>query len=118
MIIGGCFMAKLHMQGKGDLREVAQKINDNLSGKILSLTKEGEFYSDNTYFVVYEKYFMRSENRASLSIVLIDRGGMIEIQAIGAAAGTGAIFKFSWGSESDFVYSLQSVLIGLGFAAI
>ena len=61
-------------------------------------------YGDTNVAVrVYDKYFMRNGNRASLSLTVVGKGSDIFISAIGAGGGKGIIFNFSFGAESDMV---------------
>ena len=52
---------------------------------------------------VYDKYFMRNGNRASLSLTVAGHGSDIFISAIGAGGGQGVIFNFSLGAEEELV---------------
>lgn len=52
---------------------------------------------------VYDKYFYRSSNRASLSLSVISSGDQIHVSAIGAGGGQGVFFRFSWGAESSIL---------------
>ena len=50
---------------------------------------------------VYDKYFMRNGNRASLNVTIVGSGSDIFISAIGAGGGKGVFFNYSLGAESE-----------------
>ena len=56
-----------------------------------------------TYFIVIERYFFRTGNRASLSIVISSEDEFRSIiEAVGSGGGQGMIFKFDWGVKESF----------------
>ncbi len=65
--------------------------------------------------MVFEKYYMRSSNRASLTVALTSKNDEIVVDAIGAGGGQGVFFRFSWGAEEDFVSSIENILSGRNF---
>jgi hypothetical protein len=65
--------------------------------------------------LVFEKYYMRSSNRASLSVCVIGHGAEVLVDAVGAGGGQGVFFKFSWGAEENFVDVVRQVLSPRGF---
>ncbi len=66
--------------------------------------------------LVFEKYYMRASNRASLSVMIVeDTDGSVTIDAVGAGGGQGVVFSFSWGAEDSFVGVLQKILNRHGF---
>jgi hypothetical protein len=66
--------------------------------------------------LVFEKYYMRSDNRASLSVMLTQEGDKVNVDAVGAGGGQGALFRFSWGAEENFVSIVQRILSVRGFS--
>ena len=52
---------------------------------------------------VYDKYFMRNGNRASLSVTAVESDGKVFVSAIGAGGGQGILFNFSLGAEGEMV---------------
>ena len=115
-------MARITMQGKGNSREIVQYLGDEMlkTGMSVELLESFErmFHGVTVYTLVFEKYFMRSSNRASLTAVIMDQEGEILVDIIGSAGGQGVFFKMSWGAEEDFIYSLESILETLGFSRI
>jgi hypothetical protein len=75
------------------------------SGITMNLVDESNYTIGDTSIAVrvYDKYFMRNGNRASLSLTVVGHGNDIFISAIGAGGGQGIIFNFSLGAESDMV---------------
>ena len=61
---------------------------------------------------VYDKYFMRNGNRASLSLTVVGSGEDVFVSAIGAGGGAGVIFNFSLGAEAELVELVQQLLEG------
>ena len=64
--------------------------------------------------LVFEKYFMRAGNYASLTLVLSGRDGDVGVDIIGAGGRQGLI-SVSWGTEESFVNSAREVLERHGF---
>ena len=65
--------------------------------------------------LVFEKYFMRAGNYASLTVVLSGRDGDLGVDLIGAGARQGVLSLTSWGTEESFVASAEQVLRRHGF---
>ena len=84
--------------------------NDILnSGISMNLVDESNYISRDTKIAVrvYDKYFMRNGNRASLSVTVVGHGSEIFISAIGAGGGQGIIFNFSLGAEDNMIAIVQ-----------
>ena len=96
-------MAQLSMTGTGDAREIANTLIGEVQNSAMScqlVDRVGRELDGLTYeLLVFEKYYMRSSNRASLSIVVIGRGEDVFVDAVGAGGGQGVFFKFSWGRK-------------------
>lgn len=113
-------MASVSLKGQGDIAEIAGLIEKGVleSGVSCELIdtivrKVGE---DTAILLVFEKYYMRSSNRASLSVMLTeDDGDIIYVDAVSAGGGQGALFRFSWGAEESFVSIVPQILSGRGF---
>jgi len=99
-------MAVIHLEGNITLIQTIDLIKTEFPNRALSLemVDEGLIKGDtDAYLIVFEKYFMRVSNRVSLSIMLSEVNHKTQIIAISSGAGTGALFKFGWGSEEDFL---------------
>jgi len=100
-------MAKYEKTISGRFEEVLHRLESDIgsSGLTMNLVDESNYtYGDTNIAVrVYDKYFMRNGNRASLSLTVVSKGSDIFISAIGAGGGKGIIFNFSLGAEDDMV---------------
>ena len=100
-------MAKYERNVIGQFQEVINRLQNDIdnSGITMNLVDESNYTSGDTNIAVrvYDKYFMRNGNRASLSLTVVGRGNDIFISAIGAGGGQGILFNFSLGAEEDMV---------------
>jgi hypothetical protein len=100
-------MAKFEKTITGQFDEVVDKLQEDISnsGLTMNLVDESNCTIGDTKVAVrvYDKYFMRNGNRASLSLTVAGHGDEIFISAIGAGGGQGIIFNFSLGAEDDMV---------------
>lgn len=98
-------MAKYEKQVYGDFQTIVNQLDEYImrSGISMELVDESNYKSANTQVAirVYDKYFMRNGNRASLSLTVVDSGREIVITAIGAGGGKGVILNFSLGAETE-----------------
>lgn len=60
--------------------------------------------------LVFEKYFMRTSSRASLSVVLENVNGQTWVGYTGSGGGQGAVFGFDWGTADDFAGVVTAAL--------
>ncbi|MCY6370651.1 DUF6054 family protein [Clostridium ganghwense] len=100
-------MAKFEQSITGKFEDVLRHLENDISnsGMTMNLVAESNYSSGDTKIAVrvYDKYFMRNGNRASLSLTIVGHGMDIFISAIGAGGGQGIIFNFSLGAEDDMV---------------
>ena len=100
-------MAKFEKTIVGNFEEVITRLQNEImnSGMSMELVDESNYNSGDTNIAVrvYDKYFMRNGNRASLSLTVAGHGNDIFISAIGAGGGQGIIFNFSLGAEEELV---------------
>lgn len=100
-------MAKYEKTITGQFESVINRLQEDIinSGITMNLVDESNFTFEDTNIAVrvYDKYFMRNGNRASLSLTVVGHGNDIFISAIGAGGGQGIIFNFSLGAEDDMV---------------
>lgn len=98
-------MAKYEIQVNGDFQTIVDQLDKDIMNSALSmeLVDESNYKNGNTQVAVrvYDKYFMRNGNRASLSLTIVDNGSEIFISAIGAGGGKGIVFNYSLGAESE-----------------
>jgi hypothetical protein len=67
------------------------------------------------YLLVFEKYFFRASNRASLTVLLIGDQQQTTVRSIGSGGGQGIFFRFSYGAESSFANQVTKLLSTHGF---
>ena len=100
-------MAKYEKTMTGQFESVINHLQEYIinSGITMNLVDESNYTFGDTNIAVrvYDKYFMRNGNRASLSLTVVGHGKDIFISAIGAGGGQGIIFNFSLGAEDDMV---------------
>lgn len=100
-------MAKYEKIITGQFESVVARLHEDIinSGMTMNLVDESNYtFGDANIAVrVYDKYFMRNGNRASLSLTVAGHGNDIFVSAIGAGGGQGIIFNFSLGAEDDMV---------------
>jgi hypothetical protein len=112
-------MASLSMKGTGDAQEIANVLISGVQNSAMScqlVDRISRSLDDFTYdLLVFEKYYMRSSNRASLSVCVIGRGAEVIVDAVGAGGGQGVLFRFSWGAEENFVNVVRQLLSPMGF---
>ncbi|SHE88228.1 DUF6054 family protein [Alkalibacter saccharofermentans] len=112
-------MASLSMYGPGDVESVSNALSNDIlnSGVSCELvdTINRTVGQTSICIMVFEKYYMRSSNRASLTVSVIGDNKNVCVDAIGAGGGQGAFFRFSWGAEEDFVAEVEKSLKKFGF---
>ncbi len=106
-------MAKYEKSMIGEFEKVITQLQDDIENRGISinLVDESNYTSGDTQIAVrvYDKYFMRNGNRASLSLTVVGNGNNIFISAIGAGGGKGVIFNFSLGAEDDLVWIVEKM---------
>ena len=113
-------MAQQSFNGKGDVKTIAKMIIDEVQAAGVTNSLVGSASRENgdttVVFLVFEKYYMRASNRASLSLMMIQgRDGTVTIDAVSSGGGQGVFFSFSWGAEEHFMSLLQRILTQRGF---
>lgn len=107
-------MAKFEKQVTGDFCRVLAALEDAILSKGVSmqLVDKSDYSAGGTIIAVrvFDKYYMRNGNRASLTVTLVGHGTDIFVSAIGAGGGQGVFINFSWGAESDLVTIVEESL--------
>lgn len=107
-------MAKYEKIIKGDFYSIVTNINEKIlnSAMSMNLVDESNYVHGDTLVAVrvYDKYFMRNESRASLTLTIVGNDSEIFISAIGAGGGSGIIFNFSLGAENDLVNVVETAV--------
>lgn len=60
--------------------------------------------------LIFEKYYMRSSNRAGLIVIFDNTKGETEVRAIATASSQGMIFNFDWGAADSFIRNIWNIL--------
>lgn len=91
--------------------EVLQEslIGGSISGAIVDVYERamGEYQM---IVCVLEKYYMRTSNRASLTVTFDNFGDYTRVHAAASGGGEGIFFRFDWGAGESFVNSMESAL--------
>ena len=62
------------------------------------------------FVFILEKYYMRSSNRASLTVTIDNFEEQTKVHAVAAGAGEGVFFRFDWGASRSFAASVETAL--------
>jgi hypothetical protein len=104
-------VAKYEKTITGQFDHVLDHLRNDISNSGMSTRLVDESYhsSGNTQIavLVYDKYFMRNGNRASLSLTVVGYGREVFISAIGSGGGQGIFLNFSLGAEDNLVAIVQ-----------
>lgn len=107
-------MAKYEKLITGNFEEVLSQLDQDINNNGISMQLVDESnYSNNNMNIairVYDKYFMRNGNRASLSLTVVGNGNSVFVSAIGAGGGQGVFFNFSLGAEEEMVAIVQECI--------
>lgn len=113
-------MASLSMTGKGSAAQIASMLmneipNSGMSCELVDSVRR-TVGGSSLYVMVFEKYYWRASNRASLTVVISGADDdTVFVDAIGSGGGQGPIFKMSWSAEDDFVGTVAHILQPRGF---
>lgn len=112
-------MAKTTRYGTGAAPQVADMLAERIEASGMSCSLVDSMRRDLgeavVIVMVFEKYFMRASNRASLTVIVTGLDNEVQVDAIGSGGGQGAIFSFSWGAEDSFVGTVDRILTESGF---
>lgn len=115
-------MAKISMQGKGNGEEIVHFIIEEMgrSGKSVELIDSvtRRIGDATVYVMVFEKFFIRSSNWASLTVIVTAENDDIIVVAICAGGAQDFLMKLSWGAEESFVSSIENILSRENFTRI
>lgn len=62
------------------------------------------------HVVVLEKYYMRSGNRASLTVTIDNLDGQTKVHAVASGGSEGVFMRFDWGAGNNFANIVESAL--------
>ncbi len=62
------------------------------------------------HVVVLEKYYMRSNNRTSLTVTIDNLDGQTKVHAVASGGSEGIFMRFDWGAGNNFANSVETAL--------
>lgn len=111
-------MAKFEKLVSGDFDFVVSRLDSDIleSGLSMNPVDRSDYRTGNARVAVrvYDKYFMRNGNRASLSVTVVDGGSGVFVSAIGAGGGSGVLFNFSLGAEAELTDVVAESIARMG----
>lgn len=94
--------------------EAAEKVKDavgtSFSGEILDEYRRILPNGKEIVMVVFEKYYMRSSNRATLTFLADNLEEATKVHLAAGGGGNGMIFRFDWGAGGSFAALAVSAL--------
>ena len=84
-------------------------VRGSISGTLVDryVRRLGEY---EVYVVMLEKYYMRSNNRASLSVTIDNLEGKTKVHAVASGGSEGIFIRFDWGAGNNFANSVETAL--------
>ncbi len=115
-------MAKQSFRKNEDINVTLKFLQENLPsmGITMELVDRSILHIDNTtiHLLVYEKYYYRSRNRTSLSVLVVGNNHEVHIDLISSGGGAGVFIRWSLGAENSFVNQVSSLLRRYGYSII
>ncbi len=98
--------------------ETAQRLaegiaNSGLSAKLIDRYRIRTPEGRQAEILVFEKYFMRTSNRASLTVTVDNLQNGTRVHAAASGGGKDTLFSFDWGAGGSFEQSVEDSLRGL-----
>lgn len=66
--------------------------------------------SSEVHVLIMEKYYMRSNNRASITATIDNFEGETRVHVVAAGSSEGMFFRFDWGAGNSFATSVERAL--------
>ncbi|MGN7386417.1 DUF6054 family protein [Sporosarcina sp. SAFN-015] len=66
--------------------------------------------SSEVHVLIMEKYYMRSNNRASVTTTIDNFDGATRVHVVAAGSSEGVFFRFDWGAGNSFATSVERSL--------
>ncbi|WP_172370661.1 DUF6054 family protein [Sporosarcina jiandibaonis] len=60
--------------------------------------------------IILEKFYMRTNNRASLTVTIDNFDGETNVRAVAAGTSEGLVMRFDWGAGKNFSNSVENAL--------
>ncbi|MCG7343118.1 DUF6054 family protein [Sporosarcina sp. ACRSL] len=80
-------------------------ISGTLVDHYVRTTGSAEFH-----VLIMEKYYMRSNNRASVTATIDNFDGKTRVHVVAAGSSEGVFFRFDWGAGNNFATSVERAL--------
>ena len=62
------------------------------------------------HVIILEKYYIRTSNRASLTVTIDNFGGDTKVHAVASGSLAGPYVRIDWGAKKDFLNSVEAAL--------
>ena len=84
-------------------------VTGSISGTLVDryMRKQGAY---EVHVIVLEKYYMRSSNRASLTVTIDNLEEQTKVHAVASGGSQGMFMRFDWGAGNDFANSVETAL--------
>lgn len=95
-------------------QEAAQKVKNavggSFSGQVLDEYVRSLPDGKEIIMILFEKYYMRSKNRATLTFLADNLEGKTKVHLSAGGGSEGVIFRFDWGAGASFNELAKSAL--------
>lgn len=101
---------KVDLQPVEAMNKIRAGVTDgSISGKLIDhyVRTVGDYQ---VVVFVLEKYFMRTSNRASMTVTIDNFEGTTKVHAAASGSGEGVFFRFDWGAGDSFANSVERAL--------
>ena len=95
-----------------ELAEIAEKVR-RINATLVT-QRERYFDGSAVILLIFEKYYMRADGYASLTVLLSEDGPVQNADVIGYGGGQG-LLNLSWGANEDFADMAADILEKCGF---
>lgn len=84
-------------------------INGSISGTLVDHYVRNAGTTE-MHVIIMEKYYMRSNNRASVTSTIDNFDGVTRVHVVAAGSSEGVFFRFDWGAGNNFANSVEWAL--------
>jgi len=84
-------------------------VENSISGQLIDQYSISRTDGTRIEVLVFEKHYMRADNRLTLTVTIDDFEGKTRVHFVGGGGGEG-IFRFDWGAANSFEGSLLEAL--------
>ncbi len=101
---------KVDLQPLDAMNKIKSGVTDgSISGKLIDYYERTAGDHQVVVFVL-EKYFMRTSNRASMTVTIDNFDGTTKVHAAASGSSEGVFFRFDWGAGDSFANSVEQAL--------